>query len=88
MSRNFQILECIHKIKVFLDYAIFFQVASALPVRHAQKPDPVQYIRYTPSQQGGGHNSGAQQRIIRMVEVQQDPMEPPKFKYVVFYNFI
>uniref|UniRef100_A0A183I4B4 SKIP_SNW domain-containing protein n=1 Tax=Onchocerca flexuosa TaxID=387005 RepID=A0A183I4B4_9BILA len=55
-------------------------VASALPVRHAQKPDPVQYIRYTPSQQGGGHNSGAQQRIIRMVEVQQDPMEPPKFK--------
>ncbi|VDN90980.1 unnamed protein product [Brugia pahangi] len=56
------------------------KVASALPVRHAQKPDPVQYIRYTPSQQGGGHNSGAQQRIIRMVEVQQDPMEPPKFK--------
>ncbi|VIO99461.1 Hypothetical 60.2 kDa protein T27F2.1 in chromosome V, putative [Brugia malayi] len=56
------------------------KVASALPVRHAQKPNPVQYIRYTPSQQGGGHNSGAQQRIIRMVEVQQDPMEPPKFK--------
>lgn len=48
----------------------------------------MQYIRYTPSQQGGGHNSGAQQRIIRMVDVQQDPMEPPKFKYVVFYIFI
>lgn len=59
------------------------QVSSALPVRHAQKPNPVQYIRYTPSQQGSGHNSGAQQRIIRMVEVQQDPMEPPKFKYVI-----
>ncbi|KHN80171.1 Uncharacterized protein T27F2.1 [Toxocara canis] len=43
------------------------KVASALPVRHAEKQAPVQYIRYTPSQQGGGHNSGAQQRIIRMV---------------------
>ncbi|VDM44116.1 unnamed protein product, partial [Toxocara canis] len=56
------------------------KVASALPVRHAEKQAPVQYIRYTPSQQGGGHNSGAQQRIIRMVEEQKDPMEPPKFK--------
>uniref|UniRef100_F1L1L4 SKI-interacting protein SKIP SNW domain-containing protein n=1 Tax=Ascaris suum TaxID=6253 RepID=F1L1L4_ASCSU len=56
------------------------KVASALPVRHAEKQAPVQYIRYTPSQQGGGHNSGAQQRIIRMVEEQKDPMEPPKFR--------
>ena len=36
--------------------------------------------RYTPSQQGVAFNSGAKQRIIRMVEVQKDPMEPPKFK--------
>ncbi|MFH4974650.1 hypothetical protein AB6A40_001359 [Gnathostoma spinigerum] len=56
------------------------KVASALPVRHAQKQAPIQYIRYTPSQQGAGHNSGAQQRIIKMVEEQKDPMEPPKFK--------
>lgn len=56
------------------------KVATALPVRHAEKQGPPQYIRYTPSQQGGGHNSGAQQRIIRMVEEQTDPMEPPKFK--------
>lgn len=56
------------------------KVSSALPVRHAQKQAPAQYIRYTPSQQSGGHNSGAQQRIIRMVEEQKDPMEPPKFK--------
>ncbi|VDN03431.1 unnamed protein product [Thelazia callipaeda] len=56
------------------------KIASALPVRHAERPNPIQYIRYTPSQQSSGFNSGAQQRIIRMVEVQQDPMEPPKFK--------
>ncbi len=26
------------------------------------------------------YNSGANQRIIRMVEVQRDPMSPPRFK--------
>uniref|UniRef100_A0A8P0TRZ0 SNW domain-containing protein 1 n=1 Tax=Canis lupus familiaris TaxID=9615 RepID=A0A8P0TRZ0_CANLF len=38
------------------------------------------YIRYTPSQQGVAFNSGAKQRVIRMVEMQKDPMEPPRFK--------
>ncbi|CAO0790929.1 unnamed protein product [Mucor circinelloides] len=40
--------------------------------------DPT-YIRYTPSQSqaGEGFNSGAKQRIIRMVDAPSDPMEPP-----------
>ncbi|PAV79170.1 hypothetical protein WR25_24176 isoform B [Diploscapter pachys] len=54
------------------------KVDSALPVRHAEKTAPAQYIRYTPSQQADG--AAPQQRIIRMVEEQKDPMEPPKFK--------
>lgn len=37
-------------------------------------------FRYTPSQQGVAFNSGAKQRVIRMVEMQKDPMEPPRFK--------
>ena len=36
--------------------------------------------RYTPAQQGVAFNSGAKQRIIRMVEMQRDPMEPPRFR--------
>ena len=46
----------------------------------------VQYVyllfagRYTPAQQGSAYNSGAKQRVIRMVEMQKDPLEPPKFK--------
>lgn len=52
-----------------------------MPVRCADKTAPAQFIRYTPSQQGVGFNSGAKQRVIRMVEAQKDPMEPPKFKY-------
>nr|NVI70186.1 Bx42 [Cucujiformia] len=51
------------------------KIAAAMPVRCAERQ-----IRYTPSQQGAAFNSGAKQRIIRLVEAQSDPMEPPKFK--------
>lgn len=37
-------------------------------------PPPDNFIRYVPAQEG------AQPRIIRMVEVQKDPLEPPRFK--------
>ena len=57
------------------------KIAAAMPVRAAEKAGPAQYIRYTPAQQGSGQfNSGAKQRVIRMVEAQVDPMDPPKFK--------
>jgi len=36
-------------------------------------------IRYTPGGQNGG--AGASQRIIKMTEVVEDPLEPPKWKF-------
>ncbi|XP_060518560.1 SNW domain-containing protein 1 [Cylas formicarius] len=56
------------------------KIAAAMPVRAADKAAPAQFIRYTPSQQGAAFNSGAKQRVIRLVEAQVDPMEPPRFK--------
>jgi SNW domain-containing protein 1 len=56
------------------------KISAALPVRHAEKVSAAQYIRYTPSQAGEEFNSGSNQRIIRMIEVQKDPLEPPRFK--------
>jgi SNW domain-containing protein 1 len=58
-----------------------------MPVQHAEKQAPVQYIRYTPSQQEPAFNSGAKQRIIQMIEVQKDPMKPPRFKRVQVLQF-
>lgn len=57
------------------------KIAAALPVQHAKKTAPAQYVRYTPSQQSGMNAGGAQQRIIRLVEEQKDPMEPPRFRF-------
>ncbi|CAI5453112.1 unnamed protein product [Caenorhabditis angaria] len=72
------IAEATEKTRMALEKIVNSKVSSALPVRHAEKQAPAQYIRYTPSQQNTA--TGSHQRIIRMVEEQKDPMEPPKFK--------
>lgn len=38
------------------------------------------YIRYTPLTQGETGNSKAAERIIKITEVQRDPLDPPRFK--------
>lgn len=49
-------------------------------IRTVSTKEPT-YVRYTPSEQHAAHNSGAQQRIIRLQEAPIDPLEPPKFKH-------
>ncbi|XP_046434731.1 puff-specific protein Bx42 [Neodiprion virginianus] len=72
--------EITEKTRKALEKITESKIAAAMPVRCAEKQGPAQYIRYTPSQQGQSFNSGAKQRVIRMVEAQVDPIEPPKFK--------
>lgn len=62
-----------------LEKIVQAKITAAQPTQVAQKRAPIQYIRYTPSQQGEQFNSGAKQRLIHMTEMQKDPMEPPKF---------
>lgn len=40
-----------------------------------------EYFRYTPGNQAVGHNSDAQQRMVKMVEKQADPLDPPRFRH-------
>ncbi|THD23615.1 SNW domain-containing protein 1 [Fasciola hepatica] len=74
------IQEITEKTRKALESLVEQKVAAAAPVRRAEKTNPAEYIRYTPSQQGLAFNSGAKQRLVRMVEMQKDPMEPPRFK--------
>lgn len=68
------------KTRLALEKLTNQKIVAAMPVRALEKQAPAQYIRYTPSQQGDAFNSGAKQRVIRMVEAQVDPLEPPKFR--------
>ncbi|XP_050834284.1 SNW domain-containing protein 1-like [Serinus canaria] len=72
--------EITKKTRAALEKLVSQKVAAALPAGAAEKAAPAQYIRYTPSQQGAAFNSGARQRVIRVVEMQKDPLEPPRFK--------
>lgn len=54
----------------------------------AQKPKNIKsqkrettFVKYTPTQNQMGDNSAKQDRIIKVVSRQLDPMEPPKFKH-------
>ncbi|KAJ8604161.1 hypothetical protein CTAYLR_008586 [Chrysophaeum taylorii] len=39
------------------------------------------FVRYTPNPTAPGYTEAAKQRIVKMVEQQVDPMEPPKHKH-------
>ncbi|XP_055905329.1 puff-specific protein Bx42 [Eupeodes corollae] len=56
------------------------KINAATPYMEIGKALSTQYLRFTSVQQGHEYNSGAKQRVIKMVEAQVDPMEPPKFK--------
>ena len=64
------------------------KIAAAAPVRAAEKSGPAQYIRYTAAQQGAQFAGGSSQRIIKMVEMPSDPMEPPKFQHKKVRAFV
>jgi hypothetical protein len=63
------------------DQIVDYKLSSSQIKSVAEKPGAPTYIKYTPSGGGGAHNSGAGSRVIRMSEVQVDPLEPPKFRH-------
>ncbi|BFZ60029.1 mRNA splicing protein [Saitoella coloradoensis] len=71
------------KTRAALQKLVSGQLAAANPknVRVQNNREPT-YVRYTPANQMGESSSTHHtQRIIKMVDVMEDPMEPPKFKH-------
>ena len=69
------------KTKQALEKLVNGAVAAQKPknVKGGKRAEPT-YVRYTPANQMGD-NSKKNDRIMKIVERQQDPMEPPKFKH-------
>jgi len=64
------------------------KISTAQPT-HVKKDRSMEptFIRYTPSDTGSQHNSGAKQRILRVQEMPVDPLEPPKFRHKKVPNY-
>lgn len=69
------------KTKKALANLVSSAVAAQKPknVKGGQRAEPT-FVRYTPANQMGD-TSRKNDRIVKIVERQQDPMEPPKFKH-------
>lgn len=68
-----------------LNMLVSSKIKSAKPATSATNASQVvepTYIRYTTDESAPGYNPAAKQRVIKMVEAQVDPMEPPKHKHV------
>ncbi|KAI0124389.1 SKIP/SNW domain-containing protein [Xylariales sp. AK1849] len=76
-----QIAETTERTKNALAILVTGAVTSQKPknVNVGQRKDPT-FVRYTPANQMGD-NSKKQDRIMKIVERQRDPMEPPKHKH-------
>jgi len=69
------------RTKQALEKIVSGAVAAQKPktIKGAKRAEPT-YVRYTPANQMGD-TSKKNDRIMKIVERQQDPMEPPKFKH-------
>ncbi|KZO90510.1 hypothetical protein CALVIDRAFT_569017 [Calocera viscosa TUFC12733] len=66
------------RTKAALEKLVNGKIKAAQPKHVPDSQGQSQFIRYTPVQQSG---NGLKQRIIKMSEVVEDPLEPPRFKH-------
>ncbi|KAF9605472.1 hypothetical protein IFM89_017491 [Coptis chinensis] len=76
-----EIEETMQETKAALEKIVNVRLMAAQPKNVPSQSTDSKFIKYQPSQQSAAFNSGAKQRIIRMVEMPVDPLEPPKFKH-------
>nr|KYP37197.1 SNW domain-containing protein 1 [Cajanus cajan] len=76
-----QIEETMQETKAALEKIVNVRLSAAQPKNVPKQNSDAKYIKYKPSQQSAAFNSGAKERVIRMVEMPVDPLEPPKFKH-------
>ncbi|KAI5900494.1 uncharacterized protein SCHCODRAFT_02608068 [Schizophyllum commune H4-8] len=67
------------KTRAALEKLVNGKIKAAQPKNVASGQGKTSYIRYTPGQQNGA--AGLKQRIIKMSEVVEDPLEPPRYKH-------
>ncbi|PWA70773.1 chromatin protein family [Artemisia annua] len=76
-----EIEETTEQTKAALEKIVNVRLSAVQPKNVQTQSQESQFINYKPSQQSDAYNSGSKGRIIRMMEMPVDPLEPPKFKH-------
>merc|ERR1719310_1782816 len=62
-----------------LELALNGKIQAGLPQKEKEK-EP-EFVRYTPNPNAPGYTPNCKERVIRITEKPQDPLQPPKFKH-------
>ncbi|KAF9072932.1 SKIP/SNW domain-containing protein [Rhodocollybia butyracea] len=73
-----EVQETAEKTRAALEKLVTGKIKAAQPKNVPDSQGKTSFIRYTPGQQNG---DGLKQRIIKMSEIVEDPLEPPRFKH-------
>ncbi|KAH9945852.1 pre-mRNA-processing protein 45 [Epithele typhae] len=74
-----EVQETTEKTRAALEKLVNGKIKAAQPKNVPDSQGKTSFIRYTPGQQG--NSDSLKQRIIKMTEVVEDPLEPPRFKH-------
>ena len=73
-----EVLSTTERTRLALESIVHGKVKSTQPKNVPGASANTSYLRYTPASQGP---DGKKQRIIKMTEVVEDPLEPPKHRF-------
>lgn len=68
------------RTRLALEKLVNGKIKAAQPKNVPESGGKSSFVRYTPGQQGQS-GAGLNQRIIKITEVVEDPLEPPRFKH-------
>lgn len=71
------VADCTQRTRIALEKIIDGKIKTAQQTNVENTGGSSSYIRYTPGQQG----ANGQQRIIKMTDAAEDPLEPPRWKF-------
>ncbi|TRM59307.1 pre-mRNA-processing protein 45 [Schizophyllum amplum] len=74
-----EVQETTDKTRAALEKLVNGKIKAAQPKNVPGSQGKTSFIRYTPGQQSG--SVGLKQRIIKMSEIVEDPLEPPRYKH-------
>jgi SNW domain-containing protein 1 len=72
--------ETTERTRAALEKLVNIKISATQPAKTIETDSKTTYVRYTPANSNPAHNAGSSTRVIRMVEIASDPLEPPKFK--------
>ncbi|ODN88764.1 pre-mRNA-processing protein 45 [Cryptococcus wingfieldii CBS 7118] len=75
---NASVNETAERTRLALERITHGKIKAAQPKHVPKTNSDATYVRYTPANQSAGEGK---QRVIKMTEVQEDPLEPPRFKH-------